>query len=264
MGCCGSSEVDETPSPRPQGQTQAGVPLANLTQGSDREDILQEDTRRAFLNVLHASFGSTPYLVIGGSALAEHGSKRTTKDVDVIIGGGLSKRSALDLLQEGSGGSLVKRAHGTMVYITPEGREYPLDISPDNDVDLPFDYTDAQRIHGVQIATLPFLLNSKARAWATRMHIEQNYTSKRLNDTLDISWCLRRIAERRVQVDRSRLTWVYTSAFWPGFVLANPNTEPLWRAAGLWTDERDFPSSGAGSSRSQFSSRVSSFGSAGG
>ena len=115
MGCCGSSEVDDTQQARPQAQAPQGIPLSNLSPGNADADILADDTRREFLNVLKASFGDTPYLVIGGSALAEHGSDRATKDVDVIIGGGLSKRSALDLLEQGSGGQLVKRGHGTMV-----------------------------------------------------------------------------------------------------------------------------------------------------
>lgn len=50
------------------------------------------------MQAIHASLHDVPYMVIGGSALAEYGSARKTADVDVLVGGGCSKVSAEDLL----------------------------------------------------------------------------------------------------------------------------------------------------------------------
>lgn len=40
---------------------------------------------------MSTGLSDVPYVVIGGSALAEHGSLRRTADVDVLVGGGWSK-----------------------------------------------------------------------------------------------------------------------------------------------------------------------------
>lgn len=53
-------------------------------------------------------------MVIGGSALAEYGNPRATADVDVLVGGGCSKRSAEDLLVTRSRGCLVRLGQGKL------------------------------------------------------------------------------------------------------------------------------------------------------
>lgn len=68
--------------------------------------------RRECLHTIHAALHDVPYVVIGGSALADYGSLRETADVDVLVGAGCSKGSAEDLMMRRSHGRLVRLGHG--------------------------------------------------------------------------------------------------------------------------------------------------------
>lgn len=76
--------------------------------------MLDDDIRKEFLHAIHASLHDIPYTVIGGSALAEHGSERETKDVDVLVGEGISKGSAEELLVKRSRGRIVRLGQGRL------------------------------------------------------------------------------------------------------------------------------------------------------
>lgn len=137
-------------------------------------------------------------------------------------------------------------------YIGSDGNSYQLDLATDYDVDLPFDESrDTTMKGGAKLATLIFLLDSKAHAWQTRVPFDQNYQQKRENDARDIEFCLRSLQGRK-DIPRGQLRWIYNRSFWTPFLEEYLNMAALFRGAGLWTDETNFSS---GSSRSHLSSR---------
>lgn len=80
----------------------------------DQSDMMDPDIRKEFLRTIHASLHDVPYTVIGGSALAEHGSSRETADMDVLVGEGISKGSAEQLLVRRSQGRIVRLGQGRL------------------------------------------------------------------------------------------------------------------------------------------------------
>ncbi|KAI7913990.1 hypothetical protein M0657_009746 [Pyricularia oryzae] len=187
-------------------------------------------TRREFLQAVHKGLHDVPYVVIGGSALAEYGSGRETGDVDVLVGSGCSKRSAESLLIKRTEGRLVRVGHGKIIFRASDGNIYPLDLSEDHEVDLNFeqarDTASSKNSPGYKLANFVFLLNSKAHAG-------------------------------RRDIDRAELSWVYTDEFWNQFVEGNPRARQLFTAAGLWTDETVFVTGRTISARSSLSSFAS-------
>ncbi|TLD11073.1 hypothetical protein PgNI_06581 [Pyricularia grisea] len=216
--------------------------------------------RREFLAAGHKGLHDVPYVVIGGSALAEHGSPRTTGDVDVLVGDGCSKRSAESLLIKRTEGRLVRLGHGKVGFRASDGNAYPLDLSEDHEVDLKFyqakDTISAKNSTGVKLANFVFLLNSKAHAWQTRVPFEPRFQEKCRNDAEDILFCLKQLRGRR-GIDRAEIPWIYTNEFWNQFIQNNPQARPLFTAAGLWTDETVFMASRGTSARSSLSSFAS-------
>lgn len=135
-------------------------------------------------------------------------------------------------------------------YIATNGKTYQLDLTADEDVDLPFDVNrDTRVIKGARVATMVFLLNSKAHAWQTRVPFERGYREKRQKDAQDIAFCLQALVGSR-NIDRSRLNWIYSRYFWVPFREENPQFEILFREAGLWTDQAEFSSGSSMSGRS--------------
>jgi hypothetical protein len=59
---------------------------------------MDQVAKRNFLQAVHKGLYDQQYMVIGGCALSEYGNNRATPDVDVLLGGGCSTRSAEDLL----------------------------------------------------------------------------------------------------------------------------------------------------------------------
>ncbi|POR37721.1 Uncharacterized protein TPAR_02077 [Tolypocladium paradoxum] len=223
----------------------------NAASGSHGQaTAMRGEVRRQFMETVHAALHDVPYMVIGGSALAEYGSLRETADVDVLVGEGISKGSAESLLIKRGQGRIVRLGQGKLGYISGNGRVYPLDLTADVDVDLPFDLErDTQLVCGTRVATVVFLLNSKAHAWQTRVPFEPDYQEKREKDANDIGFCLGLLQGRR-DIGRRRLNWVYSRHFWSPFLAAKPRMEPLFRGAGLWTDETDFSSDSSVAGRS--------------
>ncbi|KAI6289038.1 hypothetical protein MCOR27_000607 [Pyricularia oryzae] len=217
-------------------------------------------TRREFLQAVHKGLHDVPYVVIGGSALAEYGSSRETGDVDVLVGSGCSKRSAESLLIKRTEGRLVRIGHGKIIFRASDGNIYPLDLSEDHEVDLKFeqarDTASLKNSPGYKLANFVFLLNSKAHAWQTRVPFEPKFHEKRRHDAQDIIFCLERLSGRR-DIDRAELSWVYTNEFWNQFVEGNPRARQLFTAAGLWTDETVFVTGRTISARSSLSSFAS-------
>ncbi|OAQ91330.1 hypothetical protein VFPFJ_03070 [Purpureocillium lilacinum] len=282
MGCSSSK-----PDPVAQSQPARPVPAQNLQesrpgkpavsnygstaspQNHQQDDAPSEagatsmrpEVRKQFMQAIHTALHDVPYVVIGGSALAEHGSLRETADVDVLLGEGISKGSAESLLVKRSSGRLVRLGRGRLGFVWRDGTVFQLDLTEDRDVDLPFDInTDTQVIRGTRVATLAFLLNSKAHAWQTRVPFESDYEQKRGKDARDIAFCLR-LLKGQTNIDPKRLNWVYNNYFWTPFNTAYPWITPLFRDAGLWTEETAFSSASSAngwSSRSNLSS-VGSF-----
>jgi hypothetical protein len=83
---------------------------SNQPHGASR--AMNRAIRRDFLRTVHAALHDIPYMIIGGSALAEYGSLRETADVDVLVGEGVSKGSAESLLIQRSNGRIVRLGHG--------------------------------------------------------------------------------------------------------------------------------------------------------
>ncbi|KAI6642322.1 hypothetical protein MCOR08_000639 [Pyricularia oryzae] len=144
-------------------------------------------TRREFLQAVHKGLHDVPYVVIGGSALAEYGSGRETGDVDVLVGSGCSKRSAESLLIKRTEGRLVRVGHGKIIFRASDGNIYPLDLSEDHEVDLKFeqarDTASLKNSPGYKLANFVFLLNSKAHAWQTRVPFEPKFHEKNVEMT---------------------------------------------------------------------------------
>ena len=92
MGCFCSTQGSSRPTaPRP-----ASIPLKNTSSSSTRgtqhskypqrtERAMTQQIRTEFLNATQRAFGRLEYGVIGGTALAEYGNRRTTSDLDVIV-----------------------------------------------------------------------------------------------------------------------------------------------------------------------------------
>ena len=83
-------------SSRPTAPRPASVPLKNTKPSSARstqrskvpqrtEKAMTQQIRTEFLNATQGAFGNLEYGVIGGTALAEYGNRRTTSDLDVMV-----------------------------------------------------------------------------------------------------------------------------------------------------------------------------------
>lgn len=68
--------------------------------------------RQEFLQTVNTGLSDVPYVVIGGSALAAHGNRRGTADVDVLVGDGCSKGSAQSLLLKRCQGRVRQSVRG--------------------------------------------------------------------------------------------------------------------------------------------------------
>jgi hypothetical protein len=139
-------------------------------------------------------------------------------------------------------------------FTDSNGGIFQLDLSTSSDAGLPFDSKrDALMVNGV--ATIQFLLNSKARAWVGRMEVGPEYLQKRENDANDIEFCLRKL-QGSAPIPRKQLNWVYSKRFWDPFLDAYPRMERIFKGAGIWQERAMSSSSSMGarnSSRSQFS-----------
>jgi hypothetical protein len=92
MGClCSKTDSSRPTAPRP-----ASIPLKNTSSSSARstqrsklpqrtERAMTQQIRTEFLNATQHAFGNLEYGVIGGTALAEYGNRRTTSDLDVMV-----------------------------------------------------------------------------------------------------------------------------------------------------------------------------------
>jgi hypothetical protein len=92
MGCfCSKQDSSRPTEPRP-----ASVPLKNTSSSSARstersklphrtEKAMTQQIRTEFLNATQAAFGHLEYGVIGGTALAEYGNRRTTSGLDIMF-----------------------------------------------------------------------------------------------------------------------------------------------------------------------------------
>lgn len=49
------------------------------------ERAMTPQIREEFLNAARNAFGNVPYGVIGGTAMAQYGNRRTTSDLDVMV-----------------------------------------------------------------------------------------------------------------------------------------------------------------------------------
>ena len=87
-------------------------------------------------------------------------------------------------------------------------------------------------INGARVATMTFLLNSKAHAWQTRVPFDSGYETKKEKDAQDIAFCLKSLKGCN-SIDRSRLNWVYYRYFWAPFLAEHRGMEALFKAAGL-------------------------------
>jgi hypothetical protein len=75
---------------------------------------MNQAVRHEFMLAVDNCLRDVEYVVIGGSALAEHGSRRLTADVDVLLGGGWSKGSAESLLVRRSSGRVRRLGRGKL------------------------------------------------------------------------------------------------------------------------------------------------------
>ncbi|UNI23912.1 hypothetical protein JDV02_009703 [Purpureocillium takamizusanense] len=196
---------------------------------------MRPDIRRQILETIQASLHDVPYAIIGGTALAEHGGASDASEVDVLLGKGVSKASTESLLMKRSSGRMVRRDHGRFGFVWRDGTVFPIHLVTDVDLILPLDVNaDTQIIRGTRIATLVFMLNSKAHAWQNR---DSDREAKRERDARDIVFCLKLLrAQQGEPVDPKRLNWVYNKNFWNPFLAAFPDTTVMFRDAGLSYD----------------------------
>lgn len=110
MGCGGSKPARSGRSNDPgiqlvnlqstpaSGQAQAGPSVSRPARTTLN---MSPAIRQEFLTALHRAFGEYDYGVIGGTALAEYGSRRATSDIDVMIPSNISEVADQQLIARG-------------------------------------------------------------------------------------------------------------------------------------------------------------------
>ncbi|KIM94595.1 hypothetical protein OIDMADRAFT_60374 [Oidiodendron maius Zn] len=187
---------------------------------------MTQQIRTEFLNATQRAFGRLEYGVIGGTALAEYGNRRTTSDLDVIVPHDIIDVVEDHLLRHG----MVRTAGRGIGYVASDGNCYGLDITSDKALGQIFRTARARH----RVMPVDFLLNSKAYSYITR--VGPDMQQKKASDAQDIIFLLDYMRRNGLVPDRQQCRWVIDYDFWTAFCGSYQGAEERFQRLGLRRD----------------------------
>ncbi|TGO68777.1 hypothetical protein BOTNAR_0020g00510 [Botryotinia narcissicola] len=243
MGNCSSKGASGSPGPAKPVliplQNSAAQPAGNIhraqhSQGARPPQIphrtekpMSPKIRTEVLNATQKAFGSFKYGVIGGTALAQYGNRRTTSDVDVMVPEDVIDVIEDHLIKHG----LVRTAGKGIGYVASDGNCYGIDITSDKALSQTFQAPQTQ----LRIMPLDFLLNSKAYSFLSRVGPDKQ--QKMANDAQDILFLLGYMKKSNYKLDKRHCRWVVDYDFWASFCATYSSAERDFHALGLQRDQ---------------------------